>query len=85
MWSCGKNFPDYGDDLWGITASDSDKGYVIWGGPPAMGPIDGTVVPAATGGSLPFLPDATLRVLKISRIVTRRPGANMVSLMPSIR
>jgi hypothetical protein len=60
----GGNFPDYSDDLWGITASDSDKGYVIWGGPPAMGPIDGTVVPAATGGSLPFLPNATMRVLK---------------------
>ena len=59
-----KNFPDYSDDLWGITASDSDKGYVVWGGPPAMGPIDGTVVPAATGGSLPFLPAATIRVLK---------------------
>jgi hypothetical protein len=59
-----KSFPDYSDDLWGITASDSDKGYVVWGGPPAMGPIDGTVVPAAAGGSLPFLPDATMRVLK---------------------
>src|SRR5580692_3818616 len=60
----GKMFPDYSDDLWGITASDSEKGYVIWGGPPAMGPIDGTVVPAAPGGSLPFLPVATIRVLK---------------------
>jgi len=59
-----KNFPDYSDDLWGITASDSEQGYVIWGGPPALGPIDGTVVPAAAGGSLPFLPDACLRVLK---------------------
>jgi HlyD family secretion protein len=39
-----KQFPDYSDDLWGITASDSSKGYVIWGGPPATGPIDGTVV-----------------------------------------
>ena len=57
-------FPDYTDDLWGITASDSQHGYVIWGGPPEMGPIDGTVVPSAAGGSLPFLPDATLRVLK---------------------
>jgi hypothetical protein len=57
-------FPSYSDDLWCITASDSDKGYVIWGGPPAMGPIAGTVVPAATGGSLPFLPHATMRVLK---------------------
>jgi hypothetical protein len=57
-------FPDYSNALWGITSSDSDKGYVVWGGPPAMGPIDGTVVPAASGGSLPFLPDATMRVLK---------------------
>jgi len=68
-----RNFPDYGDDLWGITASDSDKGYVVWGGPPAMGPIDGTVVPAAAGGSLPFLPDATMRVLK--NIKSRYPQA----------
>ena len=57
-------FPSYRDDLWGITASDSAHGYVIWGGPPATGPIDGTVVPCATGGSLPFLPQATLLVLK---------------------
>jgi hypothetical protein len=59
-----KQFPDYSDDLWGITASDSQKGYVIWGGPPAMGPIDGTVVPAASGGSLPFLPETCMRVLR---------------------
>ena len=64
----GKSFPDYSDDLWGITASDSDKGYVIWGGPPAMGPIDGTVVPAAPGGSLPFLPETTMRVLRNIRL-----------------
>ncbi len=57
-------FSDYSNALWGITASDSAQGYVAWGGPPAMGPIDGTIVPAATGGSLPFLPAATMRVLK---------------------
>jgi hypothetical protein len=57
-------FPDYSEDLWGITASDSRHGYAIWGGPPEFGPIDGTVVPSATGGSLPFLPEATLRVLR---------------------
>jgi hypothetical protein len=56
-------FPDYSDNLWGITASDSAKGYVAWGGPPATGPIDGTVVPCAAGGSLVFLPQDTLRVL----------------------
>jgi hypothetical protein len=59
-----EEFSDYSNALWGITASDSARGYVAWGGPPAMGPIDGTVVPCAAGGSLPFLPDATMRVLR---------------------
>jgi hypothetical protein len=66
-------FPDYSDDLWGITASDSVHGYVAWGGPPATGPIDGTVVPAAAGGSLPFLPGQTARVL--TTINNRYPNA----------
>jgi hypothetical protein len=56
-------YPDYSEDLWGISASDSKNGYVAWGGPPAMGPIDGTVVPGAAGGSIPFLPADTMRVL----------------------
>jgi hypothetical protein len=68
-----KQFPDYSEDLWGITASDSQHGYVAWGGPPAMGPIDGTVVPSAAGGSLPMLPEATMRVLKTIR--SRYPSA----------
>ena len=63
----GRHFPDYSDDLWGITASDSPTGYQIWGGPPATGPIDGTVVPSAAAGSLPFQPAACLRVLKTIR------------------
>jgi hypothetical protein len=66
-------FRDYSDDLWGITASDSVHGYVSWGGPPATGPIDGTVVPAAAGGSIPFLPEATMRVLRTMR---NRYGTN---------
>lgn len=68
-----KKFPDYSEDLWGITASDSENGYVVWGGPPAMGPIDGTVVPSAAGGSLAFLPVETLRVLK--NIRSKYPAA----------
>src|SRR5579864_2727640 len=68
-----QHFPDYSEDLWGITASDSEHGYVAWGGPPAMGPIDGTVVPSAAGGSLPFLPAESLRVLKTIR--NRYPSA----------
>ena len=68
-----KQFPDYSDDLWGITASDSVKGYTIWGGPPATGPIDGSVVPCATAGSIPFLPQETMRVL---RTIKDRYGAH---------
>ncbi len=60
-------FPDYSDDLWGITASDYVHGYTAWGGPPPQGPIDGTVVPCATGGSLPFLFDDCMRVLRTIR------------------
>ncbi len=60
----GKRFSDYSEELWGITASDSQNGYVVWGGPPAMGPLDGTVVPAATGGSLAFLPQECMRVFR---------------------
>jgi hypothetical protein len=59
-----QRFPHFSDELWGITASDSKNGYVVWGGPPEMGPLDGTIVPSATGGSLPFLPRETLKVLK---------------------
>jgi len=69
----GRQFSDYSEDLWGITASDSQQGYVVWGGPPQSGPIDGTVVPSAAGGSLPFLPSETLRVLK--NIRSKYPSA----------
>lgn len=62
-----RQFPDYTEDLWGITASDSIRGYTVWGGPPAMGHLDGSVVPCATGGSLPFLPEETFRVQRTIR------------------
>jgi hypothetical protein len=56
----------YSPDYWGISASDSAHGYTAWGGPNAegrgFGGIDGSVVPNATAGSLPFLPEACLRV-----------------------
>lgn len=58
-----KSYPWMDQDMWGITASDSREGYRVWGGPPAMGPIDGTVVPCAAAGSLPFLPAECSHVL----------------------
>jgi hypothetical protein len=60
----GGRFPDYSEDLWGITASDSPKGYAVWGGPPETGSIDGSIVPSAAAGSLPFLPQESMRVLR---------------------
>lgn len=56
-------FPAYGPDVWGITASDSAKGYLAWGGPPRDPDIDGTIVPSAAGGSLMFTPDLSLKAL----------------------
>ncbi len=66
-------YPWFSNELWGITASDSEHGYVVWGGPPAMGPIDGTVVPCAAGGSLVFTPEDCRLVLKT--IFDRYPRA----------
>jgi hypothetical protein len=65
--SLSSEFPGYTDNVWGITASDSQKGYVAWGGPPRNKAIDGTVVPAAAAGSLMFAPDITLPALREMR------------------
>lgn len=60
-------FPGYAENVWGITASDSARGYVAWGGPPRDPAIDGTVVPCAAGGSLMFTPDISLPALREMR------------------
>jgi hypothetical protein len=62
--SLSSDFPGYSDTIWGITASDSQKGYVAWGGPPRHPAIDGSVVPAAASGSLMFAPEITLPALR---------------------
>ncbi len=59
-----QTFPCYSGEMWGITASDSSTGYVVWGGPPMLGPIDGTIVPSAAAGSLPFLFSESMAVLQ---------------------
>jgi hypothetical protein len=65
--SLADEFPGYSENIWGITASDSAKGYVAWGGPPRNPAIDGTVVPCAAGGSLMFTPDISLAALRAMR------------------
>ncbi|WP_263377790.1 glucoamylase family protein [Granulicella paludicola] len=65
---CLKLGKPYSEDYWGISASDSAHGYTAWGGPSpsgeSFGGVDGSVVPNAVAGSLPFLPDDCLRVLR---------------------
>jgi hypothetical protein len=58
------DFPAFGPDMWGITASDSAKGYLAWGGPPRDPDIDGTIVPSAAGGSLMFTPELSIAALR---------------------
>lgn len=57
-------FPHFGPNVWGITASDSAKGYLAWGGPPRDPDIDGTIVPSAAGGSLMFTPELSATALR---------------------
>ena len=57
-------FHAYGPNMWGITASDSAKGYLAWGGPPRDPEIDGTIVPSAAGGSLMFTPELSVAALR---------------------
>jgi hypothetical protein len=69
-----KTFPGYSSEIWGITSSMSAIGYLDWGGPPLDPRTDGTVVPAAAGGSLMFAPDICLSAL---RAMKERFGARI--------
>jgi hypothetical protein len=63
-----KEFPAYGPNMWGISASDSINGYVAWGGPPRDRAIDGTVVPYAAAGSLMFVRRLAFAALQTMRL-----------------
>ncbi len=57
------NFKGYGENVWGITASDGHNGYKARGAPPAQGD-DGTISPTAAAGSIPFAPEVCIPALK---------------------
>ena len=54
---------DYGENVWGLTASDIPSSYRIRGAPPAEGD-DGTIAPTAAGGSFAFTPHELLAALR---------------------
>ncbi len=63
-----KWFPlSFGPDIWGITASDSTKGYKVYGEIKQFEEVDGTVAPCAAGGSLMFTPDISIPALRAMR------------------
>jgi hypothetical protein len=66
--SQSSRFHHWSRDMWGLTASDSARGYVAWGTPGGDGNgTDGTLVPCAPGGSLPFAPRECLADLRRMR------------------
>lgn len=65
-------FSGFEENVWGLTSSDGAAGYLDWGGPPVEAcrvdaRIDGTVVPCAVAGSLPFVPADCLAALREMR------------------
>src|SRR6185369_9293952 len=69
-WSAAQSarYPHWSSEMWGLTASDGAKGYMAWGTPgPAKDRSDGTLVPCAPAGSLPFAPRECLAALQQMR------------------
>lgn len=65
-WSShqSERFAGWSADMWGLTASDGPNGYIAWGTPGTEEDrSDGTLVPCAPGGSLPFAPRECLTAL----------------------
>jgi hypothetical protein len=54
---------DYGENVWGLTASDIPSNYRARGAPPAEYD-DGTITPTAAGGSFAFTPRESLAALR---------------------
>ncbi|MBC8453767.1 DUF3131 domain-containing protein [PVC group bacterium] len=64
--SLSDKFPHYSLKLWGLTSADGSEGYKAWGGPPepADPKINGTIVPCASAGSMPFVPKVCREALE---------------------
>src|SRR5690606_21370183 len=76
-----QRWKDYGEDIWGLTASDGPAGverqvdgemrrfHTYWARGASAGDIhvDGTIAPTAVGGSGPFAPEVTIPALKAMR------------------
>jgi hypothetical protein len=58
-----QGWADYGENVWGFTASDIPASYSARGAPPAESD-DGTITPTAAAGSFAFTPHESLAALR---------------------
>ncbi len=54
--------PGYGENSWGLTASDNPFGYLAH--EPTIGRDNGTITPTAAIGSIPYTPELSIAALK---------------------
>ena len=57
------NHIGYGENLWGLTASDDPNGYLAHGAPPPQND-NGTITPTAAASSIPFAPEVVVPALQ---------------------
>lgn len=57
-----KNFPGYGENAWGFTASDDPSGYQVHEPTPSRD--NGTITPTAALSSMPYTPEESTGALK---------------------
>ena len=70
------SFPAGAKDCGESPASDSADGYKAWGGPPRTedaNALDGTIVPCAAAGSVPFVPNEAMTTLRYMRTAYDEP------------
>jgi hypothetical protein len=59
------NFPaSFGPEMWGVTASDSRRGYKVYSEIAHFEPVDGTIAPCGPAGSLMFTPDISIPAIR---------------------
>lgn len=56
-----KNYPNYGENEWGFTASDDPDGYAVH--EPAGNRDNGTISPTAAISSMPYTPDESIAAM----------------------
>lgn len=57
-----KNYPGYGENAWGFTASDDPSGYQVH--EPTSSRDNGTITPTAALSSMPYTPEESIGALK---------------------